>query len=227
LLPHFKMKTLICVFYLILGTAVLAQQTYTGNLLLYNGKGQVVDRQSQSFTANIGPFGWLTPGASYGGSLSNLSYTSPSSGTISITGTLKLYDSQGNLVASQFQMFSTDLGDIGWLANGQTYLGTIQNWSYTAPSPPTPTPPSLTPLVAVHFAWDNDDTIYNVTSYRLYYGTESRVYTQSVDVGAATGVTVSFIPGLTYYAAVTAYNGLESPYSNEISFNTGQNPGSR
>src|SRR5258708_38316624 len=97
------MKTLISVFYLILGTAVWAQQTYTGNLLLYNGKGQVVDNQSQSFAANIGPFGWLTPGASYGASLSNWSYTSPSSGAISITGTLQLYDSDGSLVASQSQ----------------------------------------------------------------------------------------------------------------------------
>jgi hypothetical protein len=124
------MKTLICVFYLILGTAVWAQQTYTGNLLLYNGKGQVVDNQSQCFTANIGPFGWLTPGASYGGSLGNWSYTSPSSGAISITGTLKLYDSQRKLVASQPQTFSTDLSDIGWLTNGQAYFGTIENWLY-------------------------------------------------------------------------------------------------
>jgi hypothetical protein len=128
------MKTLICAFYLILGTAVWAQQTYTGNLLLYNGKGQVVDHQSQSFTANIGPFRSLTPGASYAGSLSNWSYTSPSSGAISNAGTLKLYDSQGNLVASQSQTFSTDLSGIGWLTNGQAYSGTIQNWSYTEPS---------------------------------------------------------------------------------------------
>jgi hypothetical protein len=137
------MKTLICVSYLILGTALWAQQTYTGNLLLYNGKGQVVDNQSKSFTANIGPFGWLTPGAIYGGALSNWSYTSPSSGAILITGTLKLYDSQGKLVASQSQSFSTDLSDINWLTNGQAYWGTIQNWSYTAPrSSPVPRLPS-------------------------------------------------------------------------------------
>jgi len=76
------------------------------------------------------------------------------------------------------------------------------------------------PLVNVSFAWNADDPIYNVTNYRLYYGTQSGVYTQHVDVGTLTGVTISFLPGTTYYAAVTASNGIESPYSNEISFTT-------
>ncbi|MCX6966245.1 MAG: Ig-like domain-containing protein [Verrucomicrobia bacterium] len=60
-----------------------------------------------------------------------------------------------------------------------------------------------------------------VAGYRLYYGTSSGNYTQSVSVGNVTQATVSNLTaGTTYYAAVTAYNSssLESVKSNEVSF---------
>ena len=60
-----------------------------------------------------------------------------------------------------------------------------------------------------------------VAGYRLYYGSSSGNYTQSVDVGNVTQSTVSNLTaGATYYAAVTAYNSaaLESVKSNEVSF---------
>ncbi len=61
----------------------------------------------------------------------------------------------------------------------------------------------------------------HIDGYRVHYGTESRNYTQTVDAGNwVTTELTDLEPGQTYYAAVTAYNtfGLESDYSNEISF---------
>ncbi|MEK6598397.1 MAG: Ig-like domain-containing protein, partial [Gemmatimonadota bacterium] len=61
----------------------------------------------------------------------------------------------------------------------------------------------------------------NVTGYRIYYGVASRTYTNIVDVGGATSVTISnLVEGVTYYFAATAYNvlGMESDYSGEISY---------
>ena len=58
-----------------------------------------------------------------------------------------------------------------------------------------------------------------MVGYRVYYGVASRTYTNMVDVGAATNVTISgLVEGKTYYFAATAYNilGLESDYSDEV-----------
>ncbi len=69
------------------------------------------------------------------------------------------------------------------------------------------------------FRWDPspDST---VVGYNLYYGTASRTYSAVISVGAPTTYVVNsliFIPGIQYYAAVTAYTaqGLESDYSGE------------
>ena len=70
------------------------------------------------------------------------------------------------------------------------------------------------------FTWDPSPDA-SVAGYRLYYGSSSGNYSQSVNAGNATQVTVSNLTaGATYYAAVTAYNtaGLESVKSNEVSF---------
>ena len=74
------------------------------------------------------------------------------------------------------------------------------------------------------FAWlPNTET--NLAGYKIYYGTASRSYTNSVDVGnppAVDGrVTASlsgFTGGSTYYFAATAYDtdGFESDYSTEV-----------
>ena len=61
----------------------------------------------------------------------------------------------------------------------------------------------------------------NVVGYNVYYGVESRVYTNSIDEGNVTTATICGLDiGTTYYFAVTAYDsfGLESDYSNEISY---------
>ncbi len=60
-----------------------------------------------------------------------------------------------------------------------------------------------------------------IAGYRLHYGTSSRSYSQTRDLGNTTTTTVSnLLPGQTYYFAVTDYNAaaVESPPSNEVSF---------
>ena len=58
-----------------------------------------------------------------------------------------------------------------------------------------------------------------VTGYRLHWGTESRIYESSVDVGPNTSHTVTnLVHGAVHYFAVTAYSkGGESPLSPEVS----------
>lgn len=60
-----------------------------------------------------------------------------------------------------------------------------------------------------------------VAGYRVYYGTTSGNYSNSVVLGNVTTNTFSgLMGGVTYFFAVTAYdaNGLESNFSNESSF---------
>ena len=66
-------------------------------------------------------------------------------------------------------------------------------------------------LKSVTLAWDPspDPT---VVGYRVYYGSSSRSYTQSIDAGNSTTATVSNLAAGEYFFVVTAYNsaGLES-----------------
>ena len=87
----------------------------------------------------------------------------------------------------------------------------------------------------VKFAWDISAE-ENIAGYRLHYGLESGVYTEIVDLGMVPtgpeGDPQAHLTGPipfpfgTYFLAVTAYNtyGLESDYSNEISFTTKSPP---
>ncbi len=74
--------------------------------------------------------------------------------------------------------------------------------------------------------WDPPTTnvdgspLTDLAGFKVYYGTSSRTYTGSIDVGNVETYTVSGLPkGQTYYFAVTAYDtsGNESDYSNEVS----------
>ncbi len=74
--------------------------------------------------------------------------------------------------------------------------------------------------------WDAS-TSSGVTGYKLYYGTASGSYSQSMDVGNATSYTVSGLSdGQKYYFAAKAYNstGNQSAYSNETSYTTAALP---
>lgn len=75
---------------------------------------------------------------------------------------------------------------------------------------------------AVTLTWAANDPIENVTGYRIYYGSASRLYTASKDVGNVTSYELeNIIPALeagnTYYLAATAYSdSAESDFSAEV-----------
>jgi hypothetical protein len=76
---------------------------------------------------------------------------------------------------------------------------------------------------SVALAWDRSPDS-SVTGYRVYYGTASGKYTNSVTVG---NVTTNTVPGLeagvTYFFAIIGFtaSGIESASSNEISYMPG------
>jgi hypothetical protein len=73
---------------------------------------------------------------------------------------------------------------------------------------------------SVNLAWDASQSP-NVGGYIVSYGQSSGKYTESIDVGNKTSLTISGAKeGATYYAAVKAYDSArktESTYSNEVS----------
>ena len=72
----------------------------------------------------------------------------------------------------------------------------------------------------VNLAWA-PSTGPNVAGYRIYYGTSSRNYSTTVNVGNSTSCSLSGLTaGKKYYFAATAYNSsnAESGYSSEISY---------
>ncbi len=71
----------------------------------------------------------------------------------------------------------------------------------------------------IRLAWD-PNTESNIEGYKIYYGTSSKSYIGSVDIGNVTKYTLTGLTqGQTYYIAVTAYNNSnsESGYSIEVS----------
>ncbi len=73
---------------------------------------------------------------------------------------------------------------------------------------------------SVTLAW-NPSPDPAVTGYRVHYGVASGQYTNSIEAGNTTSVTIpGLMPGVLYFFAVTAYNssGVKSPFSNEISY---------
>jgi len=75
-------------------------------------------------------------------------------------------------------------------------------------------------------SWDppttNEDgsPLTDLAGYKIYYGTTSGNYTNSIDVGNVTTYTVvNLTEGVTYFFVVSAYDtlGNESDYSNEVS----------
>ena len=78
--------------------------------------------------------------------------------------------------------------------------------------------------VSLSITWDapsenTDGTpLTDLAGYKIYYGTSSHTYTESVDVGSSTVATISNLsPGLWCFVA-TSYNtsGNESTYSTEF-----------
>ena len=73
---------------------------------------------------------------------------------------------------------------------------------------------------SVTLAW-NPSPGTNIAGYKIDYGSASRTYTNTINVGNVTNATISsLISGTVYYFAATAYDtsGLESAYSTEAVF---------
>ena len=73
---------------------------------------------------------------------------------------------------------------------------------------------------SVTLVW-NPDPNANLAGYRLYCGTTRGVYTQRIEVGKTTTISISNLAaGRTYFFAVTVYNTayMESAPSNEVSY---------
>lgn len=88
-------------------------------------------------------------------------------------------------------------------------------------------PTEFTRIPTVKLAWDSTDE--HIAGYRVHLGAEPGQYTMIIDVGMAelsddgnsrVSGPVELPQGGKWFCAVTAYNsyGLESDYSNEISF---------
>jgi len=61
----------------------------------------------------------------------------------------------------------------------------------------------------------------NVAGYKVYYGTQSESYSNSVTAGNTTNITISgFCAGKTYFFSATTYNsaGNESSFASEMSY---------
>jgi len=83
----------------------------------------------------------------------------------------------------------------------------------------------FTPEGAAHLdlTWDAN-TEPDLAGYRIYYGTASREYLNSIDVGNTTTYRLDgLLERVMYYIAVTAYDttGNESGFSDEVSSDTG------
>jgi hypothetical protein len=71
---------------------------------------------------------------------------------------------------------------------------------------------------SVTLAWDRN-LAADIAGYRLYCGTASGVYSQTIEVGNVTSAKLSALQaGKSYFFVVTDYNtaGLESPPSNQV-----------
>ena len=86
--------------------------------------------------------------------------------------------------------------------------------------------PLCTHAAQVTLAWDAN-TDPSIAGYKVYYGSSSRSYQVVIDVGKITTYTISNLQsGSAYYFATTDYNtsGLESGYSNEVSYSAAAPP---
>jgi fibronectin type 3 domain-containing protein len=78
----------------------------------------------------------------------------------------------------------------------------------------------------VTLQWDAN-TESDLAGYKVYYGTESRVYSEPIILGLVTTYTMHIPDSVMYFFAVTAFDTgeLESDYSNEVSCMNNAKPG--
>jgi hypothetical protein len=85
-----------------------------------------------------------------------------------------------------------------------------------APPPPPPPVPPVNGLATVTWSANSEA---DLAGYKIYVGTTSGVYTQTIDAGNATSYAITLPKGVTYFFTVTAYDrsGNESARSAELS----------
>jgi len=104
------------------------------------------------------------------------------------------------------------------------FLSTISGCGGASGSSNTVSGGSSAMTGSVTLAWDAPVTntdgseLNDLAGYKVYYGTSSTNYTQSVDIGNFTDTVINDLPSGTWCFAITAYNSLgnESTYSNEL-----------
>ncbi len=123
----------------------------------------------------------------------------PNAQTISILGSASGYFTTSNHVT----LYGNSVGDPGKVTNVGVSNGPMQG--------------------QVTLAW-NPNMESNIAGYRVFYGTESGIYTKVFGVGNTNTATISGLsPGKTYYFTVRAHNmkAYEGEYSAEVSKTVG------
>lgn len=181
--------------------------------VLVNGKsvGAVTSYTFPKISANH------TISVSFGRSSFTVTALVQGSGTIAPSGSVTVGGGQ-NLSFTITPQAGSSIGDV--LVDG-TSVGAVSNYTFTkVTTNHTIVASFVSTQKDVTIGWD-PVTGLSVAGYRVYIGTESRKYTQKVDVGNVTTYTMKGLTiGQTYYVAATSYDstGKESPYSDEIGF---------
>ena len=123
--------------------------------------------------------------------------------------TYYIYDQSGNLIE--------EADESGQVKADYIYLGSIpiarvDEWWEGIPVPKAPDGVIITPGdKQLTVTWNANQE--PVDGYKIYWGLQSRNYTNSVDVGKTTSYTITgLINGTTYYVSVTAYADLKETY---------------
>ena len=99
-------------------------------------------------------------------------------------------------------------------------VAAVATLGFAAQPRPLALPVSTNKPASVTFAWDASPDV-DIAGYRLYWGVKTGIYTNSINVGKVlTGTITNLSARQRYYVAATAYrtNGVESPFSNEVTW---------
>lgn len=121
------------------------------------------------------------------------------------------------IILKYFRNLIEEYDESGQVNSDYIYFGSVpiarvDEWWEGIETPEAPAGVTVTPGdTQLTVSWDANDE--PVDGYKVHYGTQSKNYTTSVDVGKVTSHTITdLINGTTYYVAVTAYADLKETY---------------